>query len=106
MNTLHKQYDYIETLILKEGLRIQALDVHPELNVMTVILNTTAVLVQQLSDFKLLKNASKEQLLKYELINNGIGVHWPDLDEDLSLKGFLQNELRKSVKSSSDPIAA
>jgi len=30
-------------------------------------------------------------------MGNGTGVHWPDIDEDLSLKGFLQDEVRKVV---------
>jgi len=37
------------------------------------------------------------QLKNYELISNGTGIHWPDIDEDLSLKGFLQDEIRKVV---------
>jgi len=35
-----------------------------------------------------------------------IGVHWPSLDEDLSLKGFLQDELRKVVKTDKGSVAA
>jgi hypothetical protein len=45
-------------------------------------------------------------LLQYELIGDGIGIHWPLLDEDLSLKGFIQDELRRVVKSDKPPIAA
>ena len=32
-----------------------------------------------------LLNATKAQLQNYRLIGDGIGVHWPDLDEDLSV---------------------
>ena len=39
--------------------------------------------------FSRLKNATKEQLTNWELIANGIGVHWADLDEDLSSAGLL-----------------
>jgi len=53
-----------------------------------------------------LKEAEKNQLLQYELISGGIGIHWPLLDEDLSLKGFLQDELRKVVKSNKGSLAA
>ncbi|WP_394366572.1 DUF2442 domain-containing protein [Cyclobacterium salsum] len=28
-------------------------------------------------------------------INDGVAIHWPDLDEDLSLRGFLKYELSK-----------
>ena len=37
-----------------------------------------------------LMEATPEQRLHYELIGNGQGVHWPDLDEDISVKGMLQ----------------
>ncbi|NCN44713.1 MAG: DUF2442 domain-containing protein [Piscirickettsiaceae bacterium CG_4_9_14_3_um_filter_43_564] len=39
--------------------------------------------------YKTLFSATKEQLATYELIGDGEGVHWPLLDEDLSVKGFL-----------------
>lgn len=44
-------------------------------------------------------NASEEELKQYELIADGKGIHWPLLDEDLSLKGFLQAEIRNVVKN-------
>jgi hypothetical protein len=102
----NNQFDIIESLIFTEGLRIQALDIHPELDLITIYLNTKAVLSQNISSYSLLKKADKSQLLQYELIGGGVGIHWPQLDEDLSLKGFLQSELRKIVKSNKDPIAA
>ena len=65
---------------------------------MLILLNTKAVLHQKLSDYRTLKTASKEQLEQFELIAGGTGVHWQLLDEDLSLKGFLRDELRKVLK--------
>ena len=107
MNTLaNNQFDPIESLIRNDGLRIEALDFHPEQDMMLVILNTTAVLNQSLSAFPLLKGADKSKLQQYKLIAGGTGVHWPLLDEDLSLKGFLQSELRKVVKSDKGSVAA
>ena len=80
--------------------------IHPELDLMTIYLNTKAVLSQNISFYQLLKDADKSKLMQYELIGGGIGIHWPLLDEDLSLKGFLQYELRKVVKSKINPLAA
>ena len=102
----NNQFDAIENLIFEEGLRIEALDFHPDLDIMIVILNTKAILRQDLSSYPYLKNADKSQLLQYELIGEGTGIHWPLLDEDLSLKGFLQNELRKVVKTDNGALAA
>ena len=70
------------------------------------MLNTKVVLIQNLSSYKSLKDADKSQLQQYELLGRGTGVHWPQLDEDLSLKGFLQNELRKVVKTDKGSVAA
>jgi hypothetical protein len=35
-------------------------------------------------------NATAEQLGRIEIICNGTGLHWPDLDEDLSVLGILE----------------
>lgn len=106
MNTSINKYDAIENLIYDEGLSISALDFHRELDLMLVILNTGAILHQKISSHSSLKNATEEQLNKFELIGKGIGVHWPLIDEDLSLKGFLKDELLNVVKNGKNPIAA
>ncbi len=36
-----------------------------------------------------LSDATKEQLENYEISPSGYGIHWPDIDEDLSVLGFL-----------------
>jgi hypothetical protein len=33
--------------------------------------------------------ATPEQRARYEIIGDGQGVHWPDIDEDLSAQGML-----------------
>ncbi len=104
MNTSVNKYDAIEKLIYDEGLRIEAIDFHPGLDVMLIVLNTKAVLHQRISSYKLLLSADKQALQQYEITGNGTGVHWPMLDEDLSLKGFLQDELRHVVTSGKDLI--
>jgi hypothetical protein len=42
------------------------------------------------SQFKRLANASPEDLQKLEVIG-GYAIHWPTLDEDLSVEGFFVN---------------
>lgn len=37
-----------------------------------------------------LAQASKEQLANWEVCGGGYGIHWPDLDEDLSTEGLLR----------------
>ena len=64
----------------------------------TLILNNKKVLTHPISSSQLLADATEEQRSNYELLGKGIGIHWPDLDEDLSLKGFLQEEIIRSVE--------
>lgn len=40
--------------------------------------------------FPRLLNATAEQRAHWERIGAGYGIHWPDLDEDLSTKGLLR----------------
>jgi hypothetical protein len=39
--------------------------------------------------FPRLLQAKKEQLENWELLGDGEGIHWPELDEDLSVAGLL-----------------
>lgn len=39
---------------------------------------------------KKLKNASVEEISDIEIICQGTGLHWPQLDEDLSVTGILE----------------
>ncbi len=36
-----------------------------------------------------LAEATPEQRTNYEIIGEGHGVHWPDIDEDISAEGML-----------------
>jgi hypothetical protein len=40
-----------------------------------------------------LRDATPEQLANIEIICNGTGLHWPNLDEDLSVLGILEGRL-------------
>ena len=39
--------------------------------------------------FPRLLGGSPEQRRRWTLIGGGVGIHWPDLDEDLSVAGLL-----------------
>ncbi|WP_449244194.1 DUF2442 domain-containing protein [Desulfobacca acetoxidans] len=36
-----------------------------------------------------LSEATSEQRLNFEIIGDGIGIHWPEIDEDISVEGML-----------------
>jgi Protein of unknown function (DUF2442) len=40
--------------------------------------------------FPRLSNATKSQLENYELLGDGEGIHWPEIDEDLSVASLLR----------------
>lgn len=100
MNTSVNNYDAIEQLIFEENVRLESLDFHPDLDLMLVVLSTKAILQFPISSFPSLSKSDKGALTSYEIIGNGTGVHWASLDEDLSLKGFLQEALKRSIMPS------
>lgn len=69
---------------------------------MLIVLNNQQVLRYPISESIRLKGATKEQLENFEFMGRGYGIHWPEFDEDLSLKGLLKREL---VKQSSAIVA-
>ncbi len=40
--------------------------------------------------FPRLATASQKQLANYELLGDGEGIHWSDVDEDISVAGLLR----------------
>ena len=40
--------------------------------------------------FPKLARATAGQLQNYELLGDGEGIHWPDLEEDVSVEGLLR----------------
>lgn len=49
--------------------------------------NEGKIAQENFADYQRLKYATKEQRENYEL--NAFGIHWPDIDEDLSYEGFF-----------------
>ena len=57
---------------------------------LVVHLTDGRVLSVPLAWFPRLLEASSDQLSHWELLGNGEGIHWPDVDEDLSIEGLLR----------------
>jgi Protein of unknown function (DUF2442) len=55
------------------------------------------VLCVPLMWFPVLRNATPKQRAKYEIGGGGISLHWPDLDEDLSIAGLMAGVDRASA---------
>ena len=89
--------DPIDILIFEKGLRINTILPVKELDLLVIILNNGRVIKTSLSNFKLLKDASQKQLDKWELRLEGAALRWDELDEDLSLRGFIKNSVMGKV---------
>ena len=67
--------------------RARAVELAPDL--LIVHLEDGRSLSVPLEWFPRLRDALPEQREHRELLGPGIGIHWPDLDEDLSVAGIL-----------------
>jgi len=56
---------------------------------MHVTLMDGRVISTPLTWFPLLHAATLEQREKYEVCGGGISLHWPEIDEDLSIAGMM-----------------
>lgn len=54
-----------------------------------VLLEDGRRLATPLAWFPRLLRATPEERSNYELLGDGVGIHWPDIDEDLSISGLL-----------------
>jgi hypothetical protein len=58
-------------------------------DVLTVGLSDGRILVVPLTWFPRLLHGSTVERSNWRLIGKGSGIHWPDLDEDVSVEGLL-----------------
>ena len=75
ISTIHKSRFAVEVSFTKDK--------------MTVFLEDGRELSVPLEWFPRLRDATSEQLNKWRLIGNGEGVHWEELDEDISVERLL-----------------
>jgi hypothetical protein len=94
----------MNSLALKSEPRAE--HVHCTEDELVVVLTDGRTLSVPLAWFPRLANASARQRSKYELLGNGSGMHWPTVDEDISIAGLLTGnpsvEFRKSPKNRSN----
>jgi hypothetical protein len=63
--------------------------IHFSQDSMTVALDDGRALSVPLAWYPRLLNGTDIERGKYELIGDGEGIHWPALDEDISVEGLL-----------------
>jgi hypothetical protein len=65
-------------------------DVQIEDDMLTVSLQDGRIISVPLVWYPRLFNAAKDKQLHWEIGGGGYGIHWPDIDEDLSTEGLLR----------------
>lgn len=75
-------------------------DVKVTEDTLSVDLNDGRSLSVPLGWYPRLTHASPEERTKWHLIGNGIGIHWPDLDEDISVEALIAGKPSGESQSS------
>jgi hypothetical protein len=69
--------------------KTRAIDLRVSKDHLQVLLADGRIVLVPLAWYPKLEHASRKEILHYEWIGNGLGIHWPDIDEDLAVEGFL-----------------
>ncbi len=83
--------DPFDQIIFEGGLRIRHVVLDRSLDLIVLVLNNGIVIKSKISDFPRLNKSNEKQLNNWALTGEGVGIEWPELDEDLSLKGFIKS---------------
>jgi hypothetical protein len=70
-------------------IRPKAREVSIDEDELTVLLADGRKISVPLAWFPRLLHATEDQRRNFELLGDGEGIHWPEIDEDLSVAGLL-----------------
>lgn len=73
--------------ITLDGLTITSIQVSDDM--LTAHINDGRKVSIPITWFTRLSKATADQRQNFEISPSGYGVHWPDLDEDISIKSFI-----------------
>ncbi len=85
------------TLVIERD--VFAVDVSFSEDAMSISLDDGRTISVPLAWYPRLLSGTSEERERFELIGDGEGIHWPDLDEDISVESILAG--RRSSESSS-----
>jgi hypothetical protein len=69
--------------------KIESIRFHQDLIILNIDGNEITIPLEELSSK--LKSATDIERLMYKISPSGYGIHWPLIDEDLSIKGILRD---------------
>lgn len=70
----------------------QAIDVHVSADELSVDLADGRTIIVPLAWYPRLSHGTTRERKKWRFVGRGEGIHWPDLDEDVSVKNLLAGE--------------
>jgi hypothetical protein len=70
-----------------------AVDVSIDNDALRFVLADGREIAAPLEWFPRLRDASEAQRKHWRLIGRGIGVHWPEIDEDIAVDTLMKNQL-------------
>lgn len=73
------------------SITVLAKDVRFDKELLQVLLSDGREISVPLEWFPRLRDATAEQRNRWRLIGEGVGIHWPDVDEDISVSGLLEH---------------
>jgi hypothetical protein len=79
-------------------------DVHLSDETLRVDLMDGRTITVPLTWYPKLLNASSEQRNNWQICGAGYGIHWPDIDEDLSTEGLLRGAPAAQQKQSGQKL--
>ncbi len=95
----------MNTLAIESQLRIESVKV--DATTLRIDLSDGRSVSAPLVWYPRLLNGTLRERRKWQLIGDGAGIHWPELDEDLSMEGILQGKPSfESAKSFQKWVAA
>ena len=80
------------TVIAKPKAEARAMDVEVTSETLEVALTDGRRVSAPLEWFPRLRDASEKQRSNWRLIGPGIGIHWDEIDEDISIRSLLVGE--------------
>lgn len=89
-NDVFEAADDLDQIIALTDLEIQHFVAFVDLDLAIFVLNNRKIIHCRLSSYPVLATASASELSQYEVTPSGI--HWTQLDADLSLRGLLLEE--------------
>jgi hypothetical protein len=93
------KFQLIETNGMVDELMFTAKEAWYENEMVCILLSDNREVRFIVSRNEKLRNASIEKIANIEIICGGTGLHWPEIDEDLSIAGIIEGRFQSNLKN-------